>query len=194
MNADPVPPCRAAFTDPAPLPPCFNVLLPEVSIGIRTISPKGAQPIGTEMRAAPRSGLWWRLRRHSPPRHGTDHDSKPLLLLPGVQARGSLALIRQRGSPDAYPARPLQRPQNERRSGRTTAQGFGRSLRWHLAAPVSTNSPNGALSSSPYGAVVLSPSKKSPEATTHTDQSSDADTNHGAALSQIRFDSIAGQS
>jgi hypothetical protein len=44
--------------------------------------PAGAQLIGTETRAAPGSGLWWRLRRHSPPRQGTDHDSKPLLLLP----------------------------------------------------------------------------------------------------------------
>jgi hypothetical protein len=32
---------RAAFTDPARLPPCFNVLLSELSIQIWTISPKG---------------------------------------------------------------------------------------------------------------------------------------------------------
>jgi hypothetical protein len=32
---------RAVFTDPARLPPCFNVLLSELSIEIWTISPKG---------------------------------------------------------------------------------------------------------------------------------------------------------
>ena len=32
---------RAAFTDPARLPPCFNLLLSELSIEIWTISPKG---------------------------------------------------------------------------------------------------------------------------------------------------------
>ena len=32
---------RAAFTDPARLPPCFDVLLSELSIEIWTISPKG---------------------------------------------------------------------------------------------------------------------------------------------------------
>jgi hypothetical protein len=32
---------RAAFTDPARLPPCFNVLLSELSIEIWAISPKG---------------------------------------------------------------------------------------------------------------------------------------------------------
>ena len=32
---------RAAFTDPARLPPCFNVLLSKLSIEIWTVSPKG---------------------------------------------------------------------------------------------------------------------------------------------------------
>ena len=56
----------------------------------------------------------------SRPRHGTDHDLKPLPLLPGF----------------CLPAGPLQCRQEEHRSGRTTAQGFGRNLsRCHLPAP-----------------------------------------------------------
>src|SRR6266850_2319663 len=46
------------------------------------------------------------------PRHGTDHDSKPLPSFPRF----------------CLPARPLQCRQEEYRSGRATAQGFGRSL------------------------------------------------------------------
>ncbi len=46
------------------------------------------------------------------PRHGTDLDSKPLPPLPGI----------------CLPARPLQSRQEEYRSGRATAQRFGRAL------------------------------------------------------------------
>jgi|SRR5579872_4380481 len=46
------------------------------------------------------------------PRHGTDHDSKPLPSFPGF----------------CLPACPLQCRQEEHRSGSTTAQRFGRSL------------------------------------------------------------------
>jgi len=55
-------------------------------------------------------------RRRPLPRHGTDHDSKPLPLFPRF----------------CLPARPLQCRQEEYRSGRATAQGIGRSL---LALP-----------------------------------------------------------
>ena len=54
------------------------------------------------------------------PRHGTDHDSNPLPSFPRF----------------CLPARPLNCRQEEHRSGRTTAQGFGGSLsRCHLPAP-----------------------------------------------------------
>src|SRR6266702_4713231 len=52
------------------------------------------------------------VRRRPLPRHGTDHDSKPLPSFPRF----------------CLPARPLQCRQEEYRSGRATAQGFGRSL------------------------------------------------------------------
>jgi hypothetical protein len=55
-------------------------------------------------------------RRRPLPRHGTDHDSKPLSSFPRFW----------------LPARPLQSRQEEYRSGRATAHGFGRSL---LALP-----------------------------------------------------------
>jgi len=56
------------------------------------------------------------IRRRPLPRHGTDHDSKPLPSFPRF----------------CLPARPLQCRQEEYRSGRATAQWFGRSL---LAVP-----------------------------------------------------------
>ncbi|HEY3835443.1 MAG TPA: transposase [Bryobacteraceae bacterium] len=56
------------------------------------------------------------IRRRPLPRHGTDHDSKPLPSFPRF----------------CLPARPLECRQEEYRSGRATAQGFGRSL---LALP-----------------------------------------------------------
>ena len=56
------------------------------------------------------------VRRYPLPRHGTDHDSEPLPSFPRF----------------CLPARPLQCRQEEYRSGRATAQGFGRSL---LALP-----------------------------------------------------------
>jgi transposase len=56
------------------------------------------------------------IRRRPFPRHGTDHDSKPLPSFPRF----------------CLPVRPLQCRQEEYRSGRATAQGFGRSL---LALP-----------------------------------------------------------
>ena len=52
------------------------------------------------------------IRRRPLPRHGTDHDSKPLPSFPRF----------------CLPARPVQSRQEEYRSGRATAQGFGRSL------------------------------------------------------------------
>ena len=57
-----------------------------------------------------------KIRRRPLPRHGTDHDSKPLPPFPRF----------------CLSARPLQCGQEEYRSGRATAQGFGRSL---LALP-----------------------------------------------------------
>ena len=59
---------------------CF---LSELSIEIWTVSPKGHSLSGRKRELHLEGGLWWRLRRHSPPRHGTDRDSKPVLLLPG---------------------------------------------------------------------------------------------------------------
>jgi hypothetical protein len=56
------------------------------------------------------------IRRRPVLRHGTDHDSKPLPSFPRF----------------CLPARPIQCRQEEYRSGRATAQGFGRSL---LALP-----------------------------------------------------------
>ena len=56
------------------------------------------------------------IRRRPLPRHGTDHDSEPLRSFPRL----------------CLPARPLQCRQEEYRSGRASAQGFGRSL---LALP-----------------------------------------------------------
>jgi hypothetical protein len=56
------------------------------------------------------------IRCHSLSRHGTDHDSKPLPSFPRF----------------CLPARPLQYRQEEHRSGRATARGFGCSL---LALP-----------------------------------------------------------
>ena len=56
------------------------------------------------------------IRRRPLPRYGTDHDSKPLPSFPRF----------------CIPARPLQCRQEEYRSGRATAQWFGRSL---LALP-----------------------------------------------------------
>jgi hypothetical protein len=54
------------------------------------------------------------IRRRPLPRHGTDHDLKPLPSFPRF----------------CLPARPLQCRQEEYRSGRATAQGFGRSTSW----------------------------------------------------------------
>ena len=51
------------------------------------------------------------VRRRSLSRHGTDHDFKPLPSFPGF----------------CVPARLLQCRQEENRSGRAAAQGFGRS-------------------------------------------------------------------
>jgi hypothetical protein len=45
-----------------------------------TFSPiKGRSLSRRDGEPASRAGLCWRCRRHSRPRHGTDHDSKPLL-------------------------------------------------------------------------------------------------------------------
>ncbi len=102
-----------------------------------------------------------RCRRHSRPRHGTDHDSKPLPSFPGF----------------CLPARLLQCRQEEHRSGRGTAQGFGRSL---LALPRRFDIPLWGFSSSfHYAARRLSPLRRCGRRRsslgrrhqTHTDQS-----------------------
>ena len=108
-----------------------------------------------------------------PPRHGTDHDLKPLPSFPGF----------------CLPARPLRCRQEEHRSRRATARVRPQSARAAICRrPVTTNSPSAALSSFPYGgfssssctpcvgstvaAAALPPSKKFPGATAnHINQS-----------------------
>ena len=73
---------RTVFTHPA-APPWFNVVLPEPSIKILYDLPKGAQLIGAENANGPRRRFMVEFRRRTPPRHGTDHDLKPLPSFPG---------------------------------------------------------------------------------------------------------------
>jgi hypothetical protein len=64
--------------------------------------PEGAQLIGTETRVAPGSGLWWRLRRHSPPRHGTDHDDESFFLFAAVVLYSCIWMYCARRHANAY--------------------------------------------------------------------------------------------
>ena len=81
-----------------------------------------------------------RFRHHSLPRHGTDHDSKPLPSFPGF----------------CLPAR-LRADKESIEVGRATAPGFGpQSARAAICRRlVTTNSPNGAWSSFPCGGLVF---------------------------------------
>src|SRR5438067_1334929 len=58
---------RSAFTDPARLPPCFNVLLSELSIEIWTISPKGHSLSGRKRELHLKSGFWKRFMVEASP-------------------------------------------------------------------------------------------------------------------------------
>ncbi len=92
--------------------------------------PATAQLIEMETQVAHGSGLYWRLRRHSRPRRGTDHDSKPLLSLPGF----------------CVPVHPLEHRQKEHQVAVGPRKGSVAVWR-----SVTTKSPNGALSSSLCG-------------------------------------------
>src|ERR1700722_3863279 len=106
---------RTVFTHPA-APPWLNVVLPEPSIKILYDLPKRHSLLVRKTRTGRGGGLWVEFRCRTPPRHGTDHDLKPLPSFPGF----------------CLPARPIGCRQEEHRSRRATAQGFDRSL---LALP-----------------------------------------------------------
>ena len=84
-----------------------------------------------------RVSLWYGCRRHSRPRHGTDHDSKSQPSFPGFCLPARLTSVPTRRASKWLCDREKVRPQSARAA--------------ICRRPATTNSPNGALISSPVG-------------------------------------------